>query len=132
MKLNNGGWGLREMLVLSAILIFFFCVAVYFIYIFYGSLTENFDDISVSEDLKIYEEYENDLYNAGIEYLNDLDSEYKDSIINLSTLIENGYIEKLVDPKSDNECNGYIKIEDIEYQEIELYIKCDNYETIGY
>ncbi len=39
MKLNNKGWGIREMLLLSGILIFFFGLAIYFIYIFYDSLS---------------------------------------------------------------------------------------------
>ncbi|MBQ6687289.1 MAG: hypothetical protein IJN03_02060 [Bacilli bacterium] len=41
MKLNNRGWGIREMLVLCAILLFFFCLAIYFIYILYSSFTED-------------------------------------------------------------------------------------------
>ena len=41
MKLNNNGWGLSEMLILSAILIFFFGLAIYFIYIFYNSISED-------------------------------------------------------------------------------------------
>lgn len=40
MKLNNKGWGLKQMLVLSGILIFFFCIAIYFIYVLYNSLAE--------------------------------------------------------------------------------------------
>lgn len=40
MKLNNKGWGLKQMLVLSGILIFFFCLAIYFIYVFYNSFAE--------------------------------------------------------------------------------------------
>lgn len=40
MKLNNRGWGLKQMLVLSGILVFFFCLAIYFIYVFYNSFKE--------------------------------------------------------------------------------------------
>ena len=36
-KLNNGGWGLVEMLVLSGILLVALLVAVYFIYVLYSS-----------------------------------------------------------------------------------------------
>ena len=36
-KLNNGGWGLVEMLVLSGILLIALLVAVYFIYVLYSS-----------------------------------------------------------------------------------------------
>jgi len=38
MKLNNRGWGIKEMLLLSSILVFFFGVALYFIYVFYNSI----------------------------------------------------------------------------------------------
>lgn len=36
-KLNNGGWGLVEMLILSGILLIALLVAVYFIYVLYNS-----------------------------------------------------------------------------------------------
>lgn len=49
MNLNNRGWGLREMLVLCAILLFFFCLAIYFIYVLYSS----FSDISLTKSENI-------------------------------------------------------------------------------
>ena len=36
-KLNNGGWGLAEMLILSAILLIALLVAAYLIYVLYSS-----------------------------------------------------------------------------------------------
>ncbi len=36
-KLNNGGWGLVEMLILSGILLLCLLVAIYFIYVLYNS-----------------------------------------------------------------------------------------------
>jgi hypothetical protein len=37
-KLNNGGWGLTEMLILSGVILLVLLVAVYFIYKLYASL----------------------------------------------------------------------------------------------
>lgn len=131
MKLNNRGWGLREMLVLSAILIFFFCVAIYFIYLFYSSFSNSFNNEEKEIDMTIYETYEQILYDAGENYLENID-DFKDSIINMSTLINEGYMKEIYDPETENECNGYIKVLDVENKEMDEYIKCDNYETVGY
>ena len=38
MNLNKNGWGLKEMLLLSAIIIFFFCLVIYFVYLLYNSV----------------------------------------------------------------------------------------------
>lgn len=55
MKLNNQGWGLREMLFLIAILVFFFCLSIYFIYILHSSISiktysDSEDNIVVNEN----------------------------------------------------------------------------------
>ena len=57
LKLNNRGWGLKEMLLLSSILIFFFCVAIYFIYILYDSIDKDVRSNNAYVEEKI-EEYE--------------------------------------------------------------------------
>lgn len=132
MKLNKRGWGLREMLILSAILIFFFCLAIYFIYVLYSSLSNS---LSTNNEMLVnytlYKNYEEKLYNAGENFLLNNIS-YQDSVINLSTLISAGYISEIKDLDTKNECNGYIKVHDLDEREIQAFIKCDNYITEGY
>ena len=41
MKLNNRGWGYKMMSFLILILFIFFCIAVYYIYIFYKNVGSN-------------------------------------------------------------------------------------------
>ena len=132
MKLNNRGWGLREMLILSAILIFFFCLAIYFIYVLSSSLsTSSSINNEAPVNYTLYKNYEEKLYNAGEKFLLNNKS-YQDSIINLSTLINAGYISGIKDLDTKNECNGYIKVYNLDEREIQAFIKCDNYITEGY
>lgn len=55
MKLNNRGWGIREMLFFIAILVFFFCLAIYFIYVFYSSVSIK-DYMAPEKNICIYED----------------------------------------------------------------------------
>lgn len=133
MNLNNRGWGIREMLFLSSILIFFFCLAIYFIYVLYSSfdLSVNNNDIIEHND-EVYKTYEQLIKDAAYDYLNSVNYEFSDRIINMSTLINAGLMSDLYDPETDNKCNGYIKVIDLEDKQIDAYIKCDNYVTEGY
>jgi hypothetical protein len=42
MKLNNRGWGYRMMCFLIFILVAFLLVAIYYIYVFYGSINTEY------------------------------------------------------------------------------------------
>jgi cell division protein FtsL len=56
MKLNNKGWGFRDMFILMGILIAFLIVAIIMIYRYYDSMEKNIKDadrgIYVSEENK--------------------------------------------------------------------------------
>lgn len=131
MRLNNRGWGLKEMLILSSILIFFFCLAIYFIYVLYDSLADGF---VVNEDYineSVYIEMERNIEEKSINYLSDnyVDN---DTLVDIDLLIKEDYLEKVIDPETDNECTGYIKINNYDELDLKAYIKCDNYITKNY
>lgn len=130
MRLNNRGWGLREMLSLSAILIFFFCLAIYFIYLMYSSLEL---DLNSSEyvELKQYEALEGKLEESTKEYLEDLNFSYNSEIIIYANdLASAEYIDKIKDPNTNELCDAYVKVDGI--SNIKAYMKCDKYTTEGY
>jgi len=130
MKLNNKGWGIREMLVLSAVLIFFFGVAIYFIYLLYSSLDLDLKDDSDYVDVLQYVALEDNLEEAALEYLEDLNQVFDaDVVIFLKDLVAADYISGINDPNTGNACDGYVEVnENIIYP----YIKCDKYITNGY
>lgn len=132
MKLNNHGWGLREMLLLSAILIFFFGVSIYFIYVLYSSLEPTINNSSDDNNYEVYRTYEQVVSDAGKDYLDSVTSNFEERVINLSTLVDAELMTKIYDPETEKECNGYIKVIDVQDKNVVAYIKCDNYITEGY
>lgn len=128
MKLNKHGWGLREMLFLSGILILFLFVAIYYIYTLYDSFNE---EVSVKEYYDMEDKLEenvriyiNDYYEA------DLTSEKV--IIDRSTLRYHDLDVSLLDSNGDA-CSGYAVVNKSRgIVNVEAYIKCNNYMTEGY
>lgn len=49
MKLNNNGWGLKEMMIISSILLMFLLFAAYYIWVLYSDLSKSrpnaYDDL---------------------------------------------------------------------------------------
>lgn len=130
MKLNNRGWGLREMLILSAVLIFFFCLAIYFIYLLYSSLELDLNNSDYVE-VKQYEALEETIEKSAKEYLEDINQPLDiEIIIDAEDLINAGYMEDIIDPNSDNACDAYVKVN--ANSDIKAYIKCDEYITEGF
>lgn len=148
MKLNNHGWGSREMIIYSSILLFFFLLAVVMIKYFYRELV--FVDSSPVEkvennvenkqpvvfDVSYYERYEGTMKNAAIDYWEttvNMDNVTYTSI-SIEQLVELGYLEYLYDMKTDKVCNGYVNISKDNNGDLDVqsYLKCDNYMTTGY
>ena len=126
MKLNNGGWGFREMIYLSCGLLIALGISIFYISRLYGSLEKSFDKND-------YFELETKLENAAIAYKNDRELDINGYFkINASTLKNEGYIDQLKD-KNGNICAGYVVIsefgDNIDYKG---YISCNNYVTDGY
>lgn len=127
-KLNKEGWGLREMLVLSGILILFLIIAIYLIY----SLYSEFDREAT---VGYYYELEEKLENQASVYLNDY---YPDPLTSDNLTITRGVLRTynldvdLVD-KNDKACSGYVIANKTHGQtNVNAYIKCEHYETEGY
>lgn len=150
---NNYGFGIIEMLIImfSALLILIVCTIVYNINFKYEknpnedvmpSITSNNENTDKIEDYEKIEEkeidkskyklLEDELTNAAKIYiLNNYPILDDKIIVSLNKLIENNYIDKLVDPDDKkNTCNGYVIYNDNNYSS---YINCnDNYISEGY
>jgi len=129
MRLNNHGWGLKEMMILTAILVFFFGLALYFIYTLYNSLSNEFN--SNSSNKEFYSSLEVGIEEATLLYLR---SNYvnDNTKIDISLLTEDEYISEIVDSETGNVCDGYVLVYDFSEKLVDAYISCDNYETLGY
>lgn len=133
-KLDNKGWGLNEFLII--ILAFSFCLAIVLVLcnqlinkenkktnegtIFSGEKSDIGDYINLED--RITEQAK--LYN---------NSETEDTvIIKLENLVKNGYIKKVVDPKNNKECSGYV-VYNGQNKEYKTYLSCPgNYQTSDY
>lgn len=117
MKLNNKGFGLKEMIILSSILIFVLLFMAYYIIVLY----KNFDDGAKGN----YAILENRIKNAAIKYVD----EYEHSNIVTLNELKTAEILDFFTDKNDNNCDGYVIVEDMTFTP---YIKCPNYTTKGY
>lgn len=154
MQLNNHGWGMRDMIIYTCVLILFLLLAAYLI-------TALYDNISVEEktsdnnskvetpveeeqqpseiiiiDYKYYKDKETAVKLATYNYLNDVKPELTDNKIKIEidTLIEKQYIEKIYDASGTHTCQAYSTAYLDEHEEyiVSPYIKCENYTTEGY
>ena len=118
MKLNNKGWGLTQMLIMNAILIFLLLVVSYYIYVFYNRLGT--DDASEYYNLEIK------LKSAALLYSKNNNS--KSGKVSLNTLRQLGYIDNFNDA-NNIECNGYVIYNDDQYLS---YIRCKDFVSNNY
>ena len=157
MKLNNHGWGIKELIIYLCILLSFLLIAMFFINSLYNdieqtqkdtqkenlnqnNLYEKSNEIDIEEeqieiDFNYYENLEQQLYNATLQYLinGEIPEDTKYTTINIKTLIKKGYIDNLVD-ENNKFCEGYsnVAIDSINDYSIKSYIKCEEYTTDGY
>lgn len=134
MKLNNHGWGLKEMLFFSAMLLFFVLLVSVLINSLYSQLDLSNNGSSSSSTPSsstnngyTYKDIENNLKIAARKYIKnhaDDDSE----ILTSDELIENKYLTSSKLKTSNDTCEGYVMITD----DYEVFIHCNNYETEGY
>ena len=126
--LNKHGWSLREMLILSGILIVFLFIAIYYILIMYKDLDLNitnnyYDNLEsrLEENATVYLEdyYEGDLSSEEIKITRgmlrsyDLDIELRD--------------------KDGHVCAGYVVARRTHGEDdIKAYISCPDYTTEGF
>ncbi|MCM1053361.1 MAG: hypothetical protein NC483_05255 [Ruminococcus sp.] len=131
MKLNNRGWGLNEMLLLSGVLVIFLLIAFYYIF----HLFDNFkSEMNINSD-DYYIELEEKLENQALIYLNDYYDDYltSDNIIVTRSILKSYNLDIDLEDKSGRDCNGYV-IANKSHGIInkKAYIKCNKYETEGY
>ena len=134
MKLNNHGWSMKEMIIFCSILLVFLLIAVFNIMRLYHGLNSNEDKNSSTntsvEEIYTYEDLEEKLLDAGLDYYNEY-SEPEDIKITTDQLIKKKLLRSSdLKPEGEkNECKGYVLFEG---EEPLAYIKCQNYKTSGY
>lgn len=128
MLLNKHGWGLREMLILSGLLIIFLFIAIYYIYSLYNNFNK---EVSYN----YYYDLEEKLEEKALIYLSD----YYDGILTSDNMVITRNALSLYDldiallDRNSNTCDGYVvanKSRGIINKK--AYIKCKKYETEGY
>lgn len=148
MKLNNHGWGFRDMIIYTSIILIFFFIACYFIGVMYNNMGDDYyknnnqndiveeieqDDVVI--DYSYYYKKEELFENAFEQYLRDLSYDVTGNIysIKLNNLVNEGYISKIYDYVDNSVCDGYANAigEGFNYK-INTYIMCSNYTTEGY
>ncbi len=147
MKLNNHGWGFKDMIFYMAILVLFLFIAVFLIIRMYRQLDKRNFDITdyfpegetstVNKEIHLYSDLEVKIKNSAVNYLKNYYEEEltsKKVVITLNMLKDKNLIDNLKDIKDKTLCDGYVlasmndKLEVIYYP----YIKCANYTTLGY
>ena len=153
MKLNNKGFGTKEMIIYSCVIIFFLLLADFLIKDFYRSMdnnnskntsstsvvetnnNSNNNEIKRTESVSVYySNQEKKLRDAAISYAikNKLDA-YDGFIVAIGVLIDNNYIEIIRDYYDDSTCNAYAKImNNGDSYDADAYISCNSYTTEGY
>lgn len=157
MKLNNNGWGYRDMIIYTSIILIALIIVAVSISSFYDDLStstnnntykpnnnviqsedDSDDDTNTvpSTNTNYYIWLESQLKSATLDYLNTYSYDLTDNIMNVSldTLVSFGFIEQLYDQSGSNVCSGYSNVfitTDGEY-EIKPFINCSNYVTSGY
>ena len=125
---NNHGWGLKEMLFFSAIILFFVILAVVLINNMYEGLSSI--NPSTPEPPKMkeksYQDIEQILRSAAKKYV--IKTRDTSNLIISDELLSGHYITIEELSLKEDTCTGYV-IKDENYA---AYITCDNYETQGY
>ena len=151
MKLNNVGWGYREMIIYSCIIIFALVFVAISISSFYDdvvtpneSITHNNnvveeekeDEKPIVTDTDYYALQELKLKNATLDYVNTYSYDLTDDILKVSidTLVSFNFMSEIYDQTGTSKCSGYsnVYITDKGSYEIRPYISCSNYVTSGY
>lgn len=156
MKLNNRGWGMREMIIYLCILIlalFFVASSIDSLYtqiensqkeikeennnkVIYEDEEEIEEDKSLDIDVDYYYNLENEVKTATMNYINENNYDLSNQIltVTLDTLVNLGYIEKIYDQIDDEVCSAYSNVYSIDEGDfiINSFVSCKNYITQGY
>ena len=126
--LNKHGWGLKEMILLSGILLIFLVIAIYYVSSIYKDIGEEVTN-------KYYYQLEDKLKNQVNVYLSDY---YGENLTNNKIIVTRSTLRKynldisLID-NTGKSCSGYATAyKTVGVTNINAYIKCNNYKTVGY
>lgn len=133
MKLNDKGWGLNDFIMLLSLL--FICLVVVII-LCNKLINQEKKTIDIKNEfigettIKDYIDLEDNITEQAKKYnITDTDNII---IIKFDNLVKNGYIKKVVDPKTKKECSGYVKYTGAT-KEYKTYLSCPgNYQTSDY
>ena len=125
---NNQGWGLREMLFFSGILLLAVIVVAILVNTLYNDLSSSLPNNASDKNASTYEQVEENLANAAKRYYRAHQEEAGDLIVS-EDLIEENYITVQKLTVNNDICDGYVLVEDDVFTP---YITCTNYETEGY
>lgn len=152
MKLNNNGWGYRDMVIYTCIILFALIFVAISISSFYDNLVEDINsdknnyttnnDVVKGDksdlnavDSEYYILQENKLKNATLNYLNQYPYDLNQNImtVTMDTLVSLGFMDKIYDQTGSRVCSGYsnVYIYENDYGVVS-YINCSNYVTLGY
>lgn len=126
--LNKHGWGLREMLVLSALLIIFVLIASYYIYVFLNSY-------NIESTVNNYSLLEEKLEEQTKIYLNDYYDEVltSDKLTITRSVLKSYNLDVILEDSDGNSCSGYaVAYKTKGIVNVDGYIKCKDYITLGY
>ena len=146
--LNNHGWGMRDMIIYSCVILIFLLITTYYVRSLYRGLsmgenvveedrTNDADKTPYKEiDYSLYKNYEDRMSSVAIDYVIKYYSTLNTSIasVDLNDLIREGFIETLYDQRDGSRCMGYTNVWDQEDGSLRAasYIRCPSYTTSGY
>ena len=125
---NNQGWGLREMLFFSGILLLAVIIVAILVNTLYNDLSSSLPNNDSDKNASTYEQVEENLANAAKRYYRAHQKEAGDLIVSEDLIAENYITVQKLTVNSDI-CDGYVLVEDDIFTP---YITCTNYETEGY
>lgn len=150
MKLNNNGWGYRDMVIYTCIILLALFFVAMSISSFYDNLVEDINSDRNNQNNNVVEEnkpnsnevdknyyllQESKLKDATLNYVNKYSYDLDQNIMSVSmeTLVSLGFMEQIYDQTGTNKCSGYsnVYIYENDYG-IVPYISCNNYVTLGY
>ena len=130
--MNNGGWGLRIMLVFCAIISLFFLFSTNVV----GKALDQFISKKEIKEEITYFDLEFKMKNSAKKYIKNTYTDIENDTkipVKLSTLINYYYLAPIKDIYTEEACNGYVMYikeeDDIKYKP---YLKCSGYKTNGY
>jgi hypothetical protein len=155
MKLNNKGWGYRDMIIYTCLILFALIFVAISISSFYDNLVEdiqsdrnnqtvNNNNNNIVEDNKpnqnvvdtdYYIMKENELKNATLNYMSTYSYGLSQNImtVTMDTLVSLGFMDQIYDQTGSNKCTAYsnVYLYEDDYSVVP-YINCNNYVTLGY